>query len=181
MCIRDRLSTFGLLKELTQDEIVQVLRALTRAGCLVETTVSRSVRGFERSYRVLNLSELGVRVMRQQEEGFEMIFPAVGSLKPRRLERRARSRGAGSAAAPLTGDTAVLFEQLRKVRAALAEEEGVPPYAMGTNRLLRAIADARPISRNLMLELPGCGERMFDKVGQHYLDVVKVFSGESSP
>jgi hypothetical protein len=49
---------------------------------------------------------------------------------------------------------------------------------MGTNRLLRAIADARPISRSLMLELPGCGERMFDKVGSHYLDVVKVFSSE---
>ena len=47
---------------------------------------------------------------------------------------------------------------------------------MGTNRLLRAIADARPLDRALMLELPGCGERMFDKVGQHYLEVVRVFS-----
>jgi len=172
----ERLSTFGILKHLTQDEITQVLRALTRAGCLVETTVSRSVRGYERRYRVLNLAELGNRVMRQAEEDFSMIFPKVGSLKPR---ARSRGRSSGSGDAPaLIGETAVLFEQLRKIRAALAEDEGVPAYTMGTNRLLRAIADARPISRSLMLELPGCGERMFDKVGSHYLDVVKVFSSE---
>ena len=176
----ERLSTYGILKHLTQDEIVQVLRALTRAGCLVETTVSRSVRGYERRYRVLNLSELGTRVMRQSEEGFAMIFPKVGGLRPRRSSGRSGRgpRAHGGPAQALTGETAALFEQLRKIRAALAETEGVPAYAMGTNRLLRAIADARPVSRSLMLELPGCGERMFDKVGSHYLDVVKLFSTE---
>ena len=172
----EQLSTFGLLRHLTQDEIVQVLRSLSRAGCLVETTVSRSVRGYERRYRVLNLAELGERVMRQEEEGFTMIFPPVGSLRPRSRSARSRAGGDRAEHQPLTGDTAALFEQLRKVRAALAESEGVPAYAMGTNRLLRAIADARPLDRALMLELPGCGERMFDKVGQHYLEVVRVFS-----
>lgn len=174
----ERLSTFGILKHLTQDEIVQVLRALTRAGCLVETTVSRTVKGYERRYRVLNLAELGTRVMRQSEADFTMIFPKVGALKPRRTSRRGTGgSGAHESPAPtLTGETAALFEQLRKIRAALAENEGVPAYTMGTNRLLRAIADARPVSRSLMLELPGCGERMFDKVGSHYLDVVKLFT-----
>ena len=105
-----------------------------------------------------------------------MIFPPVGSLRPRSRSARSRAGGGGSEHQPLTGETAALFEQLRKVRAALAESEGVPAYAMGTNRLLRAIADARPLDRALMLELPGCGERMFDKVGQHYLEVVRVFS-----
>jgi ATP-dependent DNA helicase RecQ len=177
----ERLSTFGLLKDLTQDEIVHILRALTRAGCLVETTVSRSVRGYERRYRVLNLAELGQRVMRQEEDDFAMIFPHVGTLRPRRrTRRRGGGNGAGAEEGPLMGETAVLFEQLRKIRSALAQTEGVPAYSMGTNRLLRAIADARPISRSLMLQLPGCGERMFDKVGRHYLDVVKVF-GEEHP
>ena len=175
----EQLSTFGLLKNLTQDEIVQVLRALTRAGCLVETTVTRSVRGYERRYRVLNLSDLGVGVMRQEAEAFSMIFPPVGALRPRHRARvGGAGRDSGANLGPLTGDNAALFEQLRKVRAALAESEGVPAYSMGTNRLLRAIADARPANRTLMLELPGCGERMFDKAGRHYLDVVKVFGDE---
>ena len=143
----------------------------------METSVTRNIRGFERRYRVLNLSELGIRVMRREEPDFEMVFPQVGALRPRAPRNRAARRAGGTAPQPLDGETAVLFEQLRKVRAALAEDAGVPPYAMGTNRLLRAIAEARPGDRGAMLELPGCGERMFDKVGRHYLGVVEVFEG----
>ena len=48
---------------------------------------------------------------------------------------------------------------------------------MGNNRLLRAIATSLPSSRSAMLDLPGCGERMFDKVGHLYLEVVEAFVG----
>ncbi|MEE2828693.1 MAG: ATP-dependent DNA helicase RecQ [Myxococcota bacterium] len=173
------LSTFGILRELTQDEISQVLRALIRSGCLVETSVSRSVRGYERSYRVLNLAELGRRVMRQEEPDFTMVFPPVGALRPRHTGTRAARRGLRANEEALTRESMALFEKLREVRAARAEDEGVPPYAMGNNRLLRAIAKSLPESRGAMLELPGCGERMFDKVGHLYLEVVQAFASNS--
>ena len=88
----ERLSTYGLLRDLTQDEIQEVLRALIRAGCLVETSVTRSIRGYERRYRVLNLSELGLRVMRRAEPDFEMVFPRVGALRPRSPRGRQMTR-----------------------------------------------------------------------------------------
>ena len=172
----ERLTTFGILRHLTQDDIQAVLRALVRAGCLVETDVSRSVRGSERRYRVLNLAPLGARVMRQQEPDFQMIFPAVGPLA-RRSSNATAAIAISKSETPLDGDDRALFDKLREVRRALAEEEGVPAYAMGGNRLLREIARARPPDRTAMLALNGCGERMFDKAGKHFLEVVQAFAG----
>ena len=175
-----RLSTFGLLSHLTQDETAQLLSALVRAGCLVETEVTRTIRGYERRYRVLNLAELGTSVMRQEMEAFEMIFPAVGPAN-RRAAAASRSLRAVGNSEPLSGTARSLFDKLREVRAALAETDKRPAYTMGSNDLLREIARTRPSDRNAMLALKGMGERMFQKVGPAYLDVVDAFSGDSSP
>jgi len=169
-----KLSTYGLLREFTQDEAMEIVRALVRAGCLVETEVSRQVGGFERRYRVLNLSALGGRVMRQQEPGFVMHFPEVGPLA-RRASAARRASDQVRAEGPLSGGEGALFEKLREVRRVLAEDEGVPPFAMGSNRLLRSIAKERPLDRARMLECHGMGPKMFDKVGRHYLEVVAAF------
>jgi ATP-dependent DNA helicase RecQ len=171
----EKLSTHGILRELTQDDIGELLAALVRADCLVETSVSRTVRGMERRYRVLNLSELGARVMRQQEPDFAMVFPAIGPLAPRRSSLRVRT-GVAPVDDTLDADSRALFDKLREVRRVLAEAEGVPAYAMGGNRLLREIARERPSSRAEMMELNGCGEKMYDKVGQHFLAVVAAFA-----
>jgi ATP-dependent DNA helicase RecQ len=175
-----RLSTFGLLSHLTQDETAQLLSALVRAGCLVETEVTRTIRGYERRYRVLNLAELGTRVMKQDSEGFEMVFPAVGPTSRRAAAASRSIRSVGSSD-PLSGTARSLFDKLREVRAALAETDKRPAYTMGSNDLLREIARTRPTDRSAMLALKGMGERMFEKVGRPYLDVVDAFASEPSP
>jgi ATP-dependent DNA helicase RecQ len=191
----DRLSTFGILANLTQDEVEALLAALVDAGCLVETSVTRAVSGADRRYKVLNLSPLGGRVMRQQEPGFEMAFPRMGAAALRRGGQvAADGRGPGGPAAvrdagsrdpapspsrreapELDGLDAALFDKLREARAALAEAHGAPPYVFGGNRLLEEIARSRPGSRDEMLELPGMGERMFERAGRAYLDAVTGF------
>ena len=170
----DKLSTFGILKDLTQDDVSAVLRALTRVGCLVQTEVSRPINGKERRYRVLNLSPLGARVMRRQQPGFEMLFPEVGPLARASVAALRSSRGGPDPV--LDREQQGLFDKLREVRRALAAADDVPPYAMGTNRLLREIATNRPGSRGEMLSLHGMGEKMFDKVGQTFLEVVEAFA-----
>jgi ATP-dependent DNA helicase RecQ len=172
----DKLSTFGILKStLTQDAVLDVVRALVRAGCIVETEVTRSIRGYERTYRVLNLSALGARVMRKQEADFEMVFPGVGPLAP--AKPRVSFAGSIKSAAdlPLDGMDRAVFDKLREVRAAMAAAEDVPPYRMGSNRLLREIARTRPTDRKAMLGLNGMGEKMWDLVGGTFLEVVQAF------
>ncbi|MCP4870040.1 MAG: ATP-dependent DNA helicase RecQ [Proteobacteria bacterium] len=174
----EKLSTFGILGNLTQDEVLDLLRALVRAGCFVETEVSRKVRGYDRRWRVLNLSELGARVMRQQEADFEMVFPEVGPLRRKRMQAERIRKGMASGAGDVLDRTdRALFEKLREVRAVLARGEDVPAYAMGSNRLLREIATHKPHNREQMMLLNGCGERLFDKVGRELLAVVMAFEG----
>ena len=169
----DRLSTWGILKELTKDDITSLLRSLVLSGLLVETEVSRAVKGREIRYRVLNLSQLGARVMRQKEPDFRMIFPRIG-----KLQRRAK-RGHVTPTGTLAGMDLALFEKLREARLALARAENVPPFTMGGNKLLRSIAQNKPTNRSGMIALHGMGEKMWDKVGRHYLEVVQAFAPEA--
>jgi ATP-dependent DNA helicase RecQ len=164
-----KLSTWGILKDLTKDDLTGLLRSLVLSGLLVETEVSRSVKQREIRYRVLNLSELGARVMRQTEPDFRMIFPRIG-----KLERKAR-RGNITPTGTLAGTELALFEKLREARLALAKAESVPPFTMGGNKLLRAIAQQRPTNRSSMIAMHGMGEKMWDKVGRHYVEVVQAF------
>ena len=166
----DRLSTWGILKDLTKDDITSLLRSLVLSGCLVETEVTRSVKQREIRYRVINLSELGARVMRQTEPEFHMIFPRIA-----KLERKAR-RSSITPTGTLDGVELALFEKLREARMALSKAENVPPFTMGGNKLLRAIAQNPPSDRSTMIALHGMGEKMWDKVGRHYLEVVQAFA-----
>jgi superfamily II DNA helicase RecQ len=68
-----------------------------------------------------------------------------------------------------------VFDKLRELRAALADAEHVPAYRMGSNRLLREIASARPSNRAAMMEMNGMGEKMWDLVGGKFLEVVQAF------
>lgn len=64
----NELSTYGLLKELRQDDILVYIDALIRAGCL------RTSPG---EYPTVSITELGDRVMREQE-AIELLLPRPG-------------------------------------------------------------------------------------------------------
>lgn len=174
----DKLTTFGILKSFSRDDLAGLLRSLVLAGCLVETEVSREMRGRTVRYRVLNLSELGARVMRQQEPDFRIILPALSGLGAP-TSKGGKPRIAVNATDVLSGDDLALYEKLREARLTLARSENVPPYTMGGNKLLRAIATSRPQTRQQMLGLFGMGETMWDKVGRHYLEVVEAFGAQA--
>jgi ATP-dependent DNA helicase RecQ len=63
-----QLSTYGLLKEMRQEDILVYIEALQTAGCL---RVSAG------AYPTVSITELGERVMREQEE-IELALPAGG-------------------------------------------------------------------------------------------------------
>ena len=161
----DQLSTYGILADLTQPDVLSLLDALVDAGCLRSETVEATVRGMSRRFQVLHLSELGARVMRRAEPGFQMTLPPLGGAA------REAAR-AGAPAPQLAGESRDLFEALRRARNQAAEEAGVPAYTLGANALLLEMARARPRSREEMLVLKGMGERMFERIGERFLEVL---------
>jgi len=65
------------------------------------------------------------------------------------------------------------FAQLRELRKALAEREGVPPYAVFNNEELAGIARLGKPSRAEMLKIKGIGEQKMEKYGAVFLEEMK--------
>ena len=62
-----------------------------------------------------------------------------------------------------------LFEELRAVRRAYAEAEGVPPYIVASDAVLREMARRKPRNRAEMLAVPGMGRVKFERYGEGFL------------
>lgn len=80
---------------------------------------------------------------------------------------------------PRPGDDAELFERLRALRRDLAQERGVPPYIVCSDKTLRGICRLRPSSREELLDVPGIGEAKLQEYGEALLGAVAVFEAEA--
>ena len=81
-------------------------------------------------------------------------------------------RGIASPAVAAPAD-ARLFDRLRSLRKALADERGVPAYVVFHDTTLREMAERRPRDRGQMLEVAGVGPVKFERYGAAFLDVLK--------
>jgi ATP-dependent DNA helicase RecQ len=96
-----------------------------------------------------------------------------------------QARGAGAEGTPGRRGPAVgpspslpdadeaLFQRLREVRTALARAQGVPPYIVFSDRVLREMAVRRPPDRARLLEVPGVGPSKLDRYGDAFLDALR--------
>ena len=72
----------------------------------------------------------------------------------------------------LSDDEFAIFAKLRKTRQMLAEQHGVPIYAVFTNEQLANIARKPPASLSEMESIEGIGEGKREKYGQAILDTL---------
>jgi DNA helicase II / ATP-dependent DNA helicase PcrA len=95
-------------------------------------------------------------------------------------DAEANRRGARAARAALdrladaelsTGDRG-LFDELVSWRRDLARANGVPAYVVFDNKVLRAVAGARPTSNAELLEVPGVGPVKLERYGAAVLEIV---------
>jgi ATP-dependent DNA helicase RecQ len=67
----------------------------------------------------------------------------------------------------------VLFEALRTLRRAIAEERGVPPYLVFSDASLRDMARLKPRTREALLDVKGVGEWKAQTFGERFLAVIR--------
>jgi DNA helicase-2/ATP-dependent DNA helicase PcrA len=83
------------------------------------------------------------------------------------------SAGAAAATAlPADADARTLYDALAAWRRARAAQEEVPAFHVFANRVLGAIAAARPRSREELAAVPGVGPAKLDRYGEDVLEVV---------
>ena len=134
----DRLTTYGIGKEFTRPQWAAVGRELMRLGYLAVA---------EGEYATLELTAEGMAVLKARTP--------ITLTKPMNLPKARRTvRREGD----IECDE-ILFERLRTLRKALADERKVPAYIVFGDTTLRAMARYYPSTADAMEGIPGMGEK----------------------
>jgi ATP-dependent DNA helicase RecQ len=155
----DRLSTYGIGKDLSAAEWRSVFRQLVAAGLLAPDIQHGGLR-------------LGpdCRAVLRGERRVELSRDSVRERRPRETRKAADAAGVAPPAAQS------LFDALRTKRLALAKAQGVPPYVIFHDSTLLAMAETKPQDLEALARLPGIGEAKLRRYGAAFLGVIAGFA-----
>jgi ATP-dependent DNA helicase RecQ len=152
----DRLSTYGIGRELGQDVWGSLIRQLVHLGYLEQDMGN---------YSVLKLTAKARPLLR----GEERIILA----RP-----RVRMVAAKKEAKPRKGDLAYdtgLFDELRVLRKRLADEQQVPPFVVFGDATLVEMAAYRPMDAEALARISGVGQYKLGRYGPAFIEAIKGF------
>ncbi|TNJ39194.1 DNA helicase RecQ [Chlorobaculum thiosulfatiphilum] len=135
---------------------------------LIDDLISRKAVGrSEGLYPMLYLLEGGAKILRGEER--------VELVRITEKKSAATRKSAGLDALP--PDAKQLFEQLRMLRKRLADEQGVPPYVVFSDKTLVELSLLKPTTRDEMLAVSGIGEVKLERYAEPFLRVIGEFVG----
>ena len=70
-------------------------------------------------------------------------------------------------------ENSALFEQLRTLRRQLAEEQGVPPFVIFSDRTLHSMCDLMPEDDAAFLTVKGVGASKLEKYGETFMATIR--------
>lgn len=73
-----------------------------------------------------------------------------------------------------------LFNELRSLRLRLAQEAGVPPFVIFSDKTLRDMVAKMPLSDEELLTVQGVGETKLERYGKEFLEVIHSFSAQQA-
>lgn len=149
----DRLKVYGIGKEHDKKFWRRLIDDL-----IARKAVGRS----EGLYPMLYLLEGGARILRGEER--------VELVRITEKKSAATRKSAGLEALP--PDAKRLFEELRKVRKRLADEQGVPPYVVFSDKTLVELSDIQPTTPEEMLAITGIGEVKLARYATPFLEAI---------
>lgn len=79
----------------------------------------------------------------------------------------------------LSAEDFAVFAKLRDLRKAMAEKEGVPPYAVFTNEQLAALVTGKVDSREGMAKIDGIGSARIEKYAAAFLEALQTVARAS--
>ena len=92
-------------------------------------------------------------------------------VKPERKRRREKTARTPAVELPSTGASATLVARLRAWRLKEAQRKRVPAFRILTNRVLVAIAQARPTNAQALRSVPGVGPKLVQVYSAQLVDL----------
>jgi len=155
----DRLSTYGIGVDKSQEYWGSLLRQLVHNGCLEQDVGN---------YSVLKLTAAAWPLLR----GERKMTMAAPRLKPVAREKPTR-RKAGA-----VDYNEKLFEKLRVLRKKLADEAGVPAFVIFADTSLAEMAAHCPTDQEAFRLIHGVGASKLERYGPIFLKEIRTFCGQ---
>ncbi|PYE55292.1 DNA helicase RecQ [Deinococcus yavapaiensis] len=157
-----QLSVYGVGSDLPERTWRGVLRQLVALGHLTTDAFGHGSLIATPSARAILKGEQTLHLRRETEK----------PPKPQKVK-------ATSAASTLTGEDGAVFDALRGVRLKLAKEQGVPPYVIFHDATLKAMAEARPHTKDALGSVSGVGASKLERYGDAFLGVLRDFASKT--
>jgi ATP-dependent DNA helicase RecQ len=154
----DRLKTYGIGKGYSKKYWRRLIDEL-----LAQKVISKS----EGLYPILFLLPKAVRILKQ-EEHIEIV---------QLLEKKKEQLFQKESMAPYNQQ---LFELLRSLRKQIADEQGIPPYVVFSDRTLHEMATIFPRTAEAMLTVSGVGEVKLERYGRQFLRLIDRYCSDYS-
>ena len=172
----DKLSTWGIGKELSKEDWFTLSDALIHAGLIEKNG----------DYHVLSITESGKQVLTSRAK-IELRVDLIGQSGVNQTESKnsgidskkngiAHKKGEykrGEFLRTLNEDDAALYEAIKDWRRHAAEEENVPPYVIFGDRTIEDLILKKPHTVRELLNVFGIGEIKAEKFGSALLQLVE--------
>ncbi len=154
----DKLSTYAIGQEQSQDNWGSLIRQLIHLGYINQDVAN---------YSVLKLTEAARPVLRG-ERRLELSRPRIKATTQKAVKKRAID---------LDYDEE-LFELLKQQRKEIAREAKVPPFVVFNDNSLMEMAFYFPSTEAAMLEINGVGQHKLDKYGHRFIETILNYCGD---
>ncbi|MCC6952657.1 MAG: HRDC domain-containing protein, partial [Deltaproteobacteria bacterium] len=155
----DKLSVFGIGKELSTEQWASVFRQLAASGYL-ETDVE-GYSSFSLAPRAHELLQGKAKVFFRDE--IRLVLPRGKGGKP--------SGSRPSASLP-SGVDKTLLDRLKQKRLTLAKAQNLPPYIIFHDKTLLEMASVKPRSLDELSRISGVGEHKLARYGSAFLEIL---------
>lgn len=151
----DSLSTYGLLKDNTQDEVNKIINYL-----IVKEYVFRT----QDKFPILKLNGSSVKILK-------------GELKVTMRTQRTDTlkREKAFTVSENDGYNEEMYDYIRSVRNRLAEEENVPAYVIFSNNSLKDMCIKKPTDLSRILNVSGVGTRKAENYGLIFITAIGLY------
>ncbi len=152
----DQLSTYGILKEIPEKNLREMIMYLVSSGYIHMTADE---------FPVLKLTNLASGVLK----GTESV-----SIRKERVQHKGKASKKKA-----LGSNPELYDRLTDLRKQLADAKGVPAFYIFSNSTLQAMSQQVPRSREELLEVSGVGEKKLAGYGSQFLNVIEQWCEEA--
>ncbi len=149
----DKLSTYGIGADLTEKQWMHLGRQLLQMGYLKQ----------DGEFHTLSLTEKAMDALRKRN-------PIYGQLQE--VEERPRNKEVRKTELEYNR---ALFALLRQKRKEMADEAGVPPYVIFSDKTLVEMAAYYPQTRESLLKMSGVGQVKLNQYGEAFLQVIGAY------